>query len=90
MSMYPDLPYSSCMESSQRSLSPVAETDRTLRTKCSSVNVTSTPVRAVWPIYSKKPSSVLDEQNKPHCKTLLFDVPGKVGRVRSGELSRVM
>ena len=75
------------MQPSQRRLSPVVDIDRTLRKHLSSVLVTLTPVRAFWPLYSIKRSSVLEEQDAPNRKVAMFDEAGKCKGVRGGESS---
>ena len=42
-----------------------------------SLNVTSTPVRAVWPIYNKKRGSIVEERDAPPCKSVMFAGPDK-------------
>ena len=45
--------------------SPGMEINEILRDELGSVNVTSTPKRAAWPIYSKRRSSVLKKPDQP-------------------------
>ena len=53
-----------------------------------SVNITSTPKRAAWPIYSKRRSSVLKEPDEPVCRAVVFDVASGSGTVGGVESSR--
>ena len=71
-----------------RRFSPDLEVDRILREDLGCANVTSTPKRAVWPIYSKRRSSVLDEQEEPLCKAVMFDVASGSGRAGGVGLSK--
>ena len=64
----PDVTIGGDVHFDDRRFSPDLEVDRILREDLGSANVTSTPKRAVWPIYSKSCSSVLDEQEEPRCK----------------------
>ena len=64
------------------------ETDRSLREELGRTNITSTPKKAAWPIYTKKRGSVLGEQEGPFCKAVMFDVAGGSGTVGGVELSR--
>ena len=68
--------------------SPGEEINQILRKDLGSANITSTPKRAVWPIYTKRRSSVLGEQDEPLCKALMFDVASGSGTVVGVELSR--
>ena len=71
-----------------RRLSPNEETNRILREDLCNANMTSTPKRAAWPIYTKKRSSVLGRQEEPRCKAVMFDVAsgsGTAGAVESRE-----
>ena len=45
-------------------------------------------MRAAWPIYSKRHSSVLDEEDVPPCKSVMFDVSSQSGAVGGGDLKR--
>ena len=71
-----------------RRLSRDVEVDQSLQEELGGANVTSTPKRAVWPSYSEKRSSVLDKQEEPHCKTVMFDVASGIGEVGDVGLSR--
>ena len=68
--------------------SPDVEVDQILREELGGANVTSTPKRAVWPIYSKRRSSVLDKQEEPLCKAVMFDVASGSGEVAGVGLSK--
>ena len=50
--------------------------------------INSNPKSAVWPIYTKKRSSVLSRQDEPLCKAVISDVPVEIGTVGGRELSR--
>ena len=67
--------------------SPDVEVDRILREELSSANFTSTPKKALWPIYSKRRSSVLKERDEPICKSVVFDVASGSGTVGGVGLS---
>ena len=57
-----------------RRFSPDVEVDQMLREELGSATVTSTPKRAVWPIYSKRQSSVMKEPDEPVYQAVVFDV----------------
>ena len=59
-----------------------------LRENLVSATVTSTPKRAVWPIYSKRRSSVLRESDELTCKSVVFDVASGSGAVGGVGLSK--
>ena len=59
--------------------SPDVEVDQMLREELGGATVTSTPKRAVWPIYSKRRSSVLREPDETACKAVVFDVASGSG-----------
>ena len=73
-----------------RRFSPDVEVDQSLRETLGGANVTSTPKRAIWPIYSKRRSSVMKELDEPVCKAVVFDVAsgsetvGGVGLAKEG------
>ena len=68
--------------------SPGEETDRILQKEFGSANITSTPKKISWPIYTKKRGSVLGEQEGPLCKAVIFDVASGSGIVEGVEVSR--
>ena len=68
--------------------SPDVEFDQILREELGGANVTSTPKRAVWPIYSKRRSSVLEKQEESLCKAVMFDVASGNGEVGGVGLSK--
>ena len=68
--------------------SPDVEVDQMLREELVGATVTSTPKRAVWPIYSKRRSSVLREPDEPACKAVVFDVASGNGTVGGVGLSK--
>ena len=71
-----------------RRFSPDVEVDQMLREELGGATVTSTPKRDVWPIYSKRRSSVLREPDEPACKAVVFDVASGCGTVGSVGLSK--
>ena len=68
--------------------SPDAEVDQMLREELGGATVTSTPKMVVWPIYSKRRSSVLREPDEPACKAVVFDVASGSGTVGGVVLSK--
>ena len=64
------------------------EVDRILREELGGSRVTSTPVKGLWPIYSKKRSSVLGENGAPPCKSIRFGVTDTIGSIEGGNLSQ--
>ena len=71
-----------------RRFSPDVEFDQSLRETLDGANVTSTPKKAIWPIYSKRRSSVLEKQEEPLCKAVMFDVASGSGGVEDVRLSK--
>ena len=64
------------------------EVGRILREELGGSRVTSTPVKGLWPLYSKRRSSVLGEHEAPPCKSIRFGVPSVIESVEGGNLSR--
>ena len=64
------------------------EVYRILREELGGSRVTSTPVKGLWPIYSKRRSSVLGEHGAPPCKSTRFGTTDTIGSVEGGNLSR--
>ena len=64
------------------------EMDRFLREELGGSRVTSTPVKGLWPIYSKRRSSVLGEHGAPPCKSIRFGVTDAIGSIEGRNLSR--
>ena len=64
------------------------EVDQMLRESLSNATVTSTPKRAVWPIYSKRRSSVMEESEEVTCKAVVFDVVSGSGAAGGVGLSK--
>ena len=64
------------------------EVDTILREELGGSRVSLTPVKGLWPIYSKKRSSVLGGHEAPPCKAIRFEVLYTIGAVESGNLSR--
>ena len=64
------------------------EVDRLLREEMGGSLVTSTPVKGLWPIYSKRQSSVFGGHEARPCKSLRFGVAGTIESVEGGNLSR--
>ena len=71
-----------------RRFSPDVEINRILREELGSATVTSTPKRAAWPMYTKRSSSVLSEQEGPLCKAVMFDVASRSGTFGGAGLSK--
>ena len=71
-----------------RRFSPDVEVDQMLREELGGATVTSTPKRAVRPMYSKRRSSVLREPGEPACKAVVFDVASGSGTVGGVEKRR--
>ena len=63
------------------------EMDRILREELGGSRVTSIPVKGLWPIYSKRRSSVLGEHGAPPCKSIRFGVTDAIGSIKGGNLS---
>ena len=64
------------------------EMERILREELGGLRVTSTPVKGLRPIYSKRRSSVLGEHGAPSCKSIRFGVTDVIGSIEGGNLSR--
>ena len=64
------------------------EVDSILQDELSGSRVTSTLVKGLWPIYSKRRSSVLGGHEATPCKSIRFGVTDTVGALESGNLSR--
>ena len=64
------------------------EIDRILPKELGGSRVTSTPIKGLWPIYSKRQSSVLGGHGAPPGKSIKFGVPGVIESVEGGNLSR--
>ena len=64
------------------------ELDRILRDELGGSHVTSTPVKGLWPIYSKRRSSVLEGHEVRPCKSLRFEVADTIESVGGGNISR--
>ena len=64
------------------------EVDRILREELGGSRVTSTPVEGLWPLHSKRRSSVLGGHGVPPCKFIRFGVSGTIGAGESWNLSR--
>ena len=64
------------------------EVDRLLREELGGSRVTSTPVRGLWPINSKRRSSVLGGHEASPCKSIRFGVADTIESVEGGNLSR--
>ena len=71
------------------SLHELDEKDRILREELSGSRVTSVPVNGLWPIYSKRRSTVLGGLEALPCKTKRFGVPGAIESVEGWNLSRI-
>ena len=64
------------------------ELDRSLRDELGGSHVTSTPVKGLWAIYSKRRSSVLGGHEVRPCKSLRFEVADTIESVGGGNISR--
>ena len=64
------------------------ELDRILRDELGGSHVTSTPVKGLWPIYSKRRSGVLGGNEASPCKSIPFGVADTIESVEGGNLSR--
>ena len=64
------------------------EVDRLLGEELGGSRAISTPVKGLWPIYSKRRSSVLGGHEAPPCKSIKYGVTGTIGALESGNLSR--
>ena len=64
------------------------ELDRILRDELGGSHVTSTPVKCLWPIYSRRRGSVLGGHEVRPCKSLRFEVADTIGFVEGGNISR--
>ena len=71
-----------------RRISPGVEINQMLREELGIVNITTTPKRIAWPIYTKRRSSVLHEHEEPLCKVVMFDVASGSGTVGGVGLSK--
>ena len=64
------------------------ELDRILREELGGSRVTSTPVKGLWPIYSKRRSSVLVGDEARPCKSLRFGTADTIESIEGGNISR--
>ena len=80
-SVCPDVTTGENVDVDDRRFSPDVEVDQMLRQELGIATVTSTPKRTVWPIYSKRRSSVLREPDERACKAVVFDVTSGNGTV---------
>ena len=64
------------------------ELDRVLREELGGSRVTSTPVKGLWPIYSKRRSSVLVGDEARPCKSLRFGIADTIESIEGGNISR--
>ena len=64
------------------------ELERILRDELGGSHVTSNPVKGLWPIYSKRRSSVLGGHEVRPCKSLRFEVADTIESVGGGNISR--
>ena len=89
-SVCPDMTTGGDVEADDRRFSPDVEVDQMLREELGRATVTSTPKRAVWPIYSKRRSSVLRESDERACQAVVFDVASGDGTVGGVGLSKMV
>ena len=87
-SVCPNVTIGGDVDVDNRRFSPDVEVDRILREELGSATVTSTPRRAIWPIHSKRRSSVSKEPDETVCKAVVFDVASGSGTVGGAKLSR--
>ena len=87
-SVCPNVTIGGDIDVNDRRFSPGEENNQVLREELGSANIKVTAKKAAWPIYTKKRSSVLSEQDKPLYKAVIFDVACESGRVGGVELSR--
>ena len=87
-SVCPNVTFGGDGDGDDKRFSPGVENNEILREGLGSANVTSTPKKAAWPIYSKRRSSVWKEPDEPVCKAVVFDVASWSGKVGGVELSR--
>ena len=76
------------VEASDRKFHPDEEIKQFLRQNLGSVNITSTPITSLWPIYTERRINVLGDHEEPPCKTVMSVVPSESGTVGGGELAR--
>ena len=85
-SMCPNVTFGGYVDVDDRRFTPGVENIQILREELGSANVSSTPKRAAWSIYSKRRSSVLKERDEPVCKVVVFDVASGSGKVGGVEM----
>ena len=64
------------------------EINQILLEELGNANVTSTPKKAVWLIYTKRRCGVLNEPDEPICRVVMFDVASGSGTLAGVGLSR--
>ena len=84
-SVYPNVTGDEGIVPGGRRLSQDDEVNRVLLEDLGSTAICSTPKKAVWPIYTKRRSSVLDEPGGPVCKAVMLDVGSGSGTVGAAE-----
>ena len=84
-SVYPNVTGGEGIVPGGRRLSQDDEVNRVLLEDLGSTAICSTPKKAVWPFYTKRRSSVLDEPGGPVCKTVMLDVRSGSGTVGAAE-----
>ena len=87
-SVCPNVTIDGDVDVDERWLSPGEKLNQILREELGRAKITSTPERAAWPIYTKRRTSVLSEQDEPFCKAMIFDVDSGGVTVGGVELSR--
>ena len=87
-SVCPNVTIDGNVDVDDRGFSPDVEVDQMLREELGGATVISIPKRVVWPIYSKRESSVLREPDEPACKAVVFDVASGSGTVGCVGLSK--
>ena len=84
-SVYPNVTGDEGIVPGGRRLSQDDEVNRVLLEDLGSTAICSTPKKAVWPIYTKRRSSVLDEPGGPVCKAVMLEVGSGSGTVGAAE-----
>ena len=87
-SVGPNVTFGGCVAADDRRFSLGDEINQSLREELGSANITSTPERAIWPIYTKRRSGMFRELDEPPCEAVVLDVASGRGTVGCGELSR--
>ena len=87
-SVCPNVTIGGGVDADDRKFTPGEENIQIFREELGSATITATPKRAAWPIYTKRRSSVLSDQDEPLCKAVMFDVASGSGTNGGVDLSR--